>query len=173
MRSEGPYGSRPSTAMRNSRILDSLPCARLACLLLAGALGLSGLGGCCGPYGARPVCNEPGDVACCPPGHGRRCLSCPGPSTSRGCFTSEPAACPSERGGHRKPVHRLAHHLKPDGPLQPQVPMAPLPKFHPLPVKPVFEPGYFDTVIGPAEAAPSYGPAELAPVPPTPTPNDF
>ena len=153
--------------MRNLPLPRLLCRARLACLL-AGALSVSGVVGCCmpcRPCGAGPVCGPEGHVVRARAVHAR-----PRHAEYREYVAARPAPPPADEqwaagqncepahGAHRKPVHRLAHHLKPDGPLQPQVPVPPLPKFHPLPVKPVFEPNYFDTVVGPAEAPPYLGP---------------
>ncbi len=129
--------------------------------LLAIALLVSGTG-CCGPC-VRPAACGPR----CTPGCQHRACEPAGGSyhTWQAALDEEQFAqpCPPEYG-RRRPVQRLAHHLKPHGALQPQVPVAPLPKFHPLPTRPVFEPNYFDTVIGPSEAPLPYGP-ELSPVP--------
>lgn len=133
----------------------TLRAARFGWLAIALAVLMTG---CCGPYGGRGVC-EPG---CWNGRIGGCCNRCPAPpSRPHGDEFAEDSP-PGHRRG--RPVQRLAHHLKPHGALQPQVPVGPLPKFHPLPTRPVFEPGYFDAVVGPAEAIP-YGAEDLIPVP--------
>jgi hypothetical protein len=115
--------------------------------------------GCCMPCGGRGACrsgcvSEPSVPVCAP---------APSPHyVSQDCESAE--GCIAERA-QRGSRHRLAGHLKPDGPMQPQVPAGPLPRFHPLPTKPVFEPGYFDTVVGPAEVDPSPVGSGLSPLP--------